>query len=40
MARREKRQPVFNRAESGVFALLCIAALAGLAGLWSGELSI
>jgi arginine:ornithine antiporter / lysine permease len=40
MARREQRQPVFNRAESGVFALLCIAALAGLAGLWSGELSI
>ena len=39
-ARREQRQPVFSRAETGVFALLCLAALVGLAALWSGALTI
>lgn len=39
-ARREQGRPVFSRAEAGIFWVLCLAALAGLAGLGTGALTI
>jgi arginine:ornithine antiporter/lysine permease len=39
-ARREQRQRVFTRAEPLVFGIFCIAALAALAALWSGVMSL
>jgi arginine:ornithine antiporter/lysine permease len=40
VARREQRQRVFIRAESFVFTVFCVAALAALFALWSGTIAI
>ena len=40
IARREQGQPVFNRAEWVIFGAIVAAALAGLAGIASGDISI
>ena len=40
MARREQGQPLFGRRERGLFALLCVAAIAALVALATGALTI